>query len=124
MLVFALFAAAAVVACSIARDYVVLNRTDDRIALLPGVILEPCSERPFTHATLEKAAALWLAAHGDTSWIPADAEEYQMPMFTKPLPQGSQMVIVLSSAGADVYEGEIALDRLAPCGGKAPGFGA
>lgn len=115
--------AAAVLACSLDDDYTLLNRTEDRIALLPGVILEPCSGSSFTQVSLERAAALWREARGDTSWIPADAEEYQMPMFTKPLPRRPQM-IVLSSAGADIYEGGTASDRIPSCGGKAPGFGA
>jgi hypothetical protein len=123
-LVFALIAVPAVLACSTVSDYVILNRTDDRIALLPGAILEPCSETPFTRAALENAAALWRAARGDPSWIPANAEEYQMPMFTKALPPGPQMVIVLSPVGAEIHEGGIASDRIPPCGGNAPGFGA
>jgi len=36
----------------------------------------------------------------------------------------AQQFQVLSPAGPEIYEGPFAFDRLPPCGGNAPGFGA
>jgi hypothetical protein len=101
-----------------------VNRTEDRIALLPGVILEPCSDAGFSRNFIEEAARERLAARGNTSWIPRDAAEYQMAMFARPLPTSPHLTIVITSAGPQTYDGAVPATELPACSGHAPPFGA
>src|SRR5262245_22473805 len=107
--------ALAVGACSLPADYTFINRTDDRIALLPGLILGPCADRGYGRAEVVDAATRWLATHGDQSWIPADAVEYQMSMFAMPLPDGPPVVIVIASTGSQTYRSGVPSGAIGPC---------
>lgn len=112
-------------ACGPAYALVVVNRSDTTIALLPGMIIPPCSQAGYTAAQIDAAQEAFTTAFmdDDDSWIPDGATQFTRGF--EPQRIGApdpQTVIVSGSAEPRVIDGSVPAEALPDCGGAPLGI--
>lgn len=110
--------------CGSPDTLLIVNRSDATLALMPGMLIAPCSQAGYS-ATQVRAAQDALTAKsmdGDSSWIPVGAvvfDEGWAPQHTgAPDPQ---VVVVSGIAVPRVFDGAAPAAAMPPCGGAPVG---
>lgn len=105
-----------------ASPLVIVNRSDTTIAVLPGMVIPPCSQVGYTEDQIDAAFEAFTGAFlDDDSWIPPGAVR-----FTREFPphrEGDpQTVIVSGSENPRVVDGVVTEEALPDCGGAPLGI--
>ena len=105
-----------------ASPLVIVNRSDTTIALLPGMVIPPCSQVGYTEAHIDAAFEAFTGAYlDDDSWIPPGAVR-----FTREFPpnrEGDPQTVIISGAEEPrVVDGAVPQEALVPCGGAPVGI--
>jgi hypothetical protein len=110
--------------CGTPDELVIVNRSDQTLAILPGIVVPPCSQAGYTASEIATAKDSFtkMFLDDDASWIPADA--IQVTRGWAPQRIGApdpQTVIISGSVDPRVIDGPVADNELPACGGAPLG---
>jgi hypothetical protein len=108
-------------ACAPPPDVVLINRSEVSLAAAPGVIVDACSSKAFTLATLEAAGRELVkrTMNDDFSWIPADAVFLEGGIPGSRIGAPKPMTYVVSGASPpQIVYGRVPEEALPACVGK------